>query len=250
MSFDPSIFWEQLLSPVYLQGALVAVMVALGSLVLAIAIGLAMALMKTSRSKVAIASANTYLWLFRALPSMLLLLICWNALPQLIPAFRGDWYTPFVAAILALGISEAAYVAETLRSTIMAVDDGQRLAARALGMIPAQTFIKVVVPQATRIALPPLGNELVALVKLTAIASVISLQELLRVATIGVQATFRYAEYYSVAIVYYLVIVSLIMIVQSLLEKRFRWTSRTKAPTGRTPARMTEAKTSAIVEKI
>lgn len=227
MSFDPSIFWEQLFSPVYLQGALLAVLVALGSLVLAIAIGLAMALMKRSRNAVAVASANTYLWFFRALPSMLLLVICWNALPQLFPAFQGDWYTPFVAAILALGISEAAYVAEMLRSAIMAVDDGQRLAARALGMTPVQTFVKVVVPQATRIAIPSLGNELVALVKLTAIASVISLQELMRVATIGVQATFRYAEYYSVAIVYYLVIVSLIMLAQSLLEKRFRWTSKT-----------------------
>ena len=119
MSFDPSIFWEQLLSPVYLQGAIVAVLVALGSLVLAIAIGLAMALLKTSQSGVAQASANTYLWFFRALPSLLLLVICWNALPQLIPAFRGQWYTPFVASILALGVSEAAYVAEMLRSAIM-----------------------------------------------------------------------------------------------------------------------------------
>lgn len=226
MIFDPSIFWEQMISPVYLQGSVLAVLVALGSLVLAIAIGLAMALMKRSKSKTANAAANTYLWFFRALPSMLLLVICWNALPQLFPLLRGDWYTPFVAAILALGISEAAYVAEMLRSALMAVDEGQRLAARALGMTPFQSFIKVVVPQATRIAIPSLGNELVALVKLTAIASVISLQELMRVATIGVQATFRYAEYYAVAIIYYLVIVSLIMLVQSLLEKRFQWTSK------------------------
>ncbi|MBK0418705.1 amino acid ABC transporter permease [Leucobacter sp. CSA1] len=226
MSFDPSTFWEQLSSPVYLQGALIAALVALGSLVLAVAIGLVMALLKRSQSKVALASANTYLWFFRAMPSMLLLVICWNALPQLFPLFRGEWYTPFVAAILALGVSEAAYVAEMLRSALMAVDDGQRLAARALGMTPIQAFFKVVVPQATRIAIPSLGNELVALLKLTAIASVISLQELMRVATIGVQATFRYAEYYAVAIIYYLVIVSLIMLAQSVLEKRFRWTSQ------------------------
>lgn len=226
MNFDPSIFWEQLTSPVYLEGAVVAILVALGSLVLAVAIGLAMALLKTSQSGFARASANTYLWLFRALPSLLLLVICWNALPQLIPAFRGSWYTPMIAAILALGVSEAAYVAEMLRSAIMSVNDGQRLAARALGMTPVQTFVKVVAPQAIRIALPPLGNELVALVKLTAIASVISLQELMKVATIGVQATFRYAEYYAVAIIYYLVIVSLIMIAQSALEKRYQWTSK------------------------
>lgn len=226
MSFDPSIFWEQLTSPVYLQGAIVAVLVALGSLVLAIAIGLAMALLKTSQNGFAQVSANTYLWLFRALPSLLMLVICWNALPQLFPAFRGEWYTPFVASILALGVSEAAYVAEMLRAAIISVDNGQRLAARALGMTPVQVFVKVVMPQAIRIALPPLGNELVALVKLTAIASVISLQELMRVATIGVQATFRYAEYYAVAILYYLVIVSLIMLLQSALEKKYQWTSQ------------------------
>jgi polar amino acid transport system permease protein len=235
MRFDPDIFWEQLTSPVYLYGALVALAVAVASLVLTIVIGLVMALMKLSPSRVARGSSNGYLWFFRAVPSMLMLLICWNALPQLIPAFRGSWYSPFIASILALGISEAAYVAEFLRSAIMSVDDGQRLAARALGMTPVQAFFKVVMPQATRIALPPLGNELVALVKLTAIASVISLEELLRVATIGVQATFRYAEYYGVAIIYYLVIVSIIMVVQSIVEKRFTWTSRKVARAASSP---------------
>lgn len=225
MTFDPGIFWEQLLSPQYAQGALISIGVAIGGLVLALSIGLAMALMKMSKRRTSQAIANTYIWFFRAVPSLLMLLIVWNALPQLIPIFRASWYSPFVAAIIALGLGEAAYMAEALRAALMSVPDGQRLAARALGMTPFQSLRKVVLPQATRIAIPPIGNEFIALIKLSALASVISLAELLRVATIAVQATFRFAEYYTVAIIYYLVIVSLIMLLQSWIEKRFEWKS-------------------------
>ncbi|MHA6669919.1 amino acid ABC transporter permease [Homoserinimonas sp. A447] len=227
MIFDPSIFWEQMVSPMYLQGALISIGVAVGGLILALAVGLAMALLKLSTNRGSQAVANVYIWFFRAVPSLLLLLLAWNALPQLIPVFRAEWYSPFVAACLALGLGEAAYMAEALRAALMSVHDGQRLAARALGMTPFQAMRKIILPQAVRIAIPPIGNQFISLIKLSALASVISLAELLRIATVGVQATFRYAEYYAVAIVYYLVIVSLIMVLQSWIEKRFEWRTPT-----------------------
>ena len=233
MSFDPAIFWDQLTSPAYLQGALVSVLVAIGALIISLIIGLAMALMKLSSNRFAQATSNVYVWFFRAIPSLLLLLICWNALPQVLPAFRGEWYSPFIAACLGLGLGEAAYMSEGLRAALMSVPEGQRTAGRALGMSPLQVLRKVVLPQAVRIAIPPIGNELVALIKISAIASVISLAELLRVATVGVQSTFRYAEYYAVAIIYYLVIVSLVMVLQGWIERRLVWASRPPKRTSR-----------------
>ena len=91
--------------------------------------------------------AWTYIWIFRAIPTLIQLLIVWNALPQLIPALKGQWFSPFLAATIALSLNEAAYAAEIMRGGLLAVDDGQRHAARALGMPPFKVFTKVVAPQ-------------------------------------------------------------------------------------------------------
>ena len=232
MTFDPEIFLQQLLSLDYMRGAFISVTVAVISLIIASLIGFALALGTTSKSKTAKRTAGVYIWFFRAIPALLLLLIVWNALPQLVPALRQDWYTPFIASCLALGVAEGAYMAEVIRSALMSVDDGQKLAARALGFSPWRVMQKVVIPQAIRIALPPTGNELIGLIKYTSLASVISLRELLTTAQVGVSTTFRYAEYYSAAIIYYLVLVSIVTVIQSRVEKKFLWTSHAKPKRG------------------
>jgi ABC-type amino acid transport system permease subunit len=175
-------------------------------------------------------------WFFRAIPTLLVLLILWNAGPQVVPSLRQDWYSPFLAAFIGLAIVEAAYMAEILRSALSSVDEGQGLAGRALGLSPARVLRKVVLPQAARVAVPPTGNELIGMIKYTSLASVISLRELLTTAQVQVSVTFRYAEYYAAALVYYLVIVSAIMAVQSRIERRMRWDSgRIAAPPTRSP---------------
>lgn len=228
MEFDVSIFVQQLVNPSYLNGAMLSVAVAALSLILATAIGFAVALGRTSRSRIAQGVAGIYTWFFRAIPALLVLLIIWNALPQLFPVLRQDWFSPFIAAFIGLGIVEAAFMAEIIRSALLSIDDGQALAGRALGMSPVKVMLKVVLPQAIRTALPPTGNEFIGLVKFSSLASVISLQELLTTAQVGVNITFRYAEYYAAAIVYYLIIVSLLTLLQSYVEKKFVWTSRSK----------------------
>jgi ABC-type amino acid transport system permease subunit len=95
-------------------------------------------------------------------------------------------------------------------------------------MTPTQVMRKVVVPQLTRIAIPPTANEYIGMIKYTSLASVISLQELLTRAGNGVSATFRFVEYYAAALVYYLVIVSVLMVLQARLEKRYAWISTVK----------------------
>ena len=240
MGFDPHIFWEQLLNPQYLWGALLSIGVAAVGLVIATVLGFFLALGRTSGNRWGSAASGAYIWFFRAIPALLVLLIMWNALPQLFPVFKADWYTPFVAASVGLGLVEAAFMAEIIRSALSSVDDGQGLAGRALGMTPGSVMRKVILPQAIRTALPPTGNEFIGLVKYSSLASVISLQELLTTAQVGVNVTFRYAEYYAVAIIYYLVIVSIITIIQGRIEKRFAWSSRGARKLTRTSATQTQ----------
>ncbi len=116
-------------------------------------------------------------------------------------------------------------MSEIIRAGLLSVDPGQELAGRALGMTRRQILRKVIVPQAVRIVIPPTGNEFITLLKLTSLAFVISLHELLTAGQELSAATFQYTEPLLAALVYYLVIVSILMLVQSRLERRFTWTS-------------------------
>lgn len=225
MSFDADIFLTQLFSIDYLNGAILSVGVAFFSLILATVIGFFVAIARTARAGLVRAPANIYVWFFRALPALLVLLIMWNAIPQVFPILRENWYTPFIAAVIGLALVESAFMAEIIRSALMSVDEGQKLAGRALGMSPLTVMTKIILPQATRIALPPTSNEFIGLIKYSSLASVISLRELLTTAQVGVNITFRYVEYYTVAIIYYLVIVTAVTWIQSIIEKKFSWSS-------------------------
>src|SRR5690606_24443598 len=122
----------------------------------------------------------------------------------------------------------AAFMAEIIRSALSSVDEGQSLAGRALGMKPGAVMRKVILPQAIRVALPPTGNEFIGLINYSPPASDIALRELLTTAQVGVNITFRYAEYYAVAIIYYLLIVTIITLIQNKVEQKFAWSSRTR----------------------
>src|SRR5262249_37528571 len=152
----------------------------------------------------------------------------WDVLPQLWPVFAESWYKPFLAAFIALSLNEAAYMAEIIRAGLLAVDPGQELAGRALGMKRRQILRRGVVPHAGRIVIPPTGNEFITLLKLTSLASVISVHELLTAAEEQAAIKFSFAEVYGAALVYYLVIVSILMFLQSRLERRFTFRSRAR----------------------
>jgi len=124
-----------------------------------------------------------------------------------------------------MSASSAAYNCEIIRAGLLSVDPGQELAGRALGMTRPRILRRVILPQAIRIIIPPTGNEFITLLKLTSLAFVISLHELLTASQVRAAADFRYPEAYTAALVYYLAIVSVLMVVQSQLEKRFTWSS-------------------------
>src|SRR3954463_4602015 len=224
-SFDSHLFWAALTSEPYWRGALLALELTAASLATAIVLGFFVALGAFSKRKWVRSVAWTYNWLFRATPTLLQLFIVWYAFPQWWSGFSGRWWTPFLAAWVALSLNEAAYMSEIIRAGLLSVDAGQELAGRALGMSRRQILRRVVVPQAVRIIIPPTGNEFITLLKLTSLAYVIALHELLTAAQIRGTSNFLYLEAYTAAAVYYLVLVSILMIVQAQLERRFTWRS-------------------------
>jgi His/Glu/Gln/Arg/opine family amino acid ABC transporter permease subunit len=229
MNFDTRVFLDALTSSEFLHGAFLTVTLAIASQAAATILGFVLALGRSGRLRLARGVSAFYVWIFRAIPTLLWLLVIWNALPQLIPALTEDWFSPFLAGFIGLSLAEAAYMAEIFRSALLAVDPEQRLAAKTLGMTPPQAMRKVVLPQVIRIAIPPTGNELITMLKFTSLTSVISLQELLTAAQQKIAATFRYAEFYAGAAVYYLVLVSLLMLVQAQLERRYQWRTRDRS---------------------
>ena len=226
MDFRVDIFIEALTSPALQQGVKVTILLTIVAMVFGLALGLLVALMRDHPSRILRAIAWTYVWFFRAVPTLVLLLIVWNGLPQLFPALKERWFSTFLAASIALSVNEAAYAAEILRGGLLAVDEGQRLAARALGLSPRKVFTKVIAPQVVRVTIPPLSNDLITMLKITSLAAFISLQELLSLTRTAVALNFRFFEYYLAAAIYYLVLVSILMVGQAWVERRFRWTSQ------------------------
>jgi polar amino acid transport system permease protein len=233
MNFDPAVFVDALTSEGFRTGALVAIALTAVAQLTAVVIGLVLAVMRESSLGVLRAASWTYVWIFRAIPTLVQLLFFWNAVPQLFPTLvRADWYSPFVAAWIALSINEGAYMAEIVRGGLLAIDEGQRLAARALGMQPLSVYRRVILPQLIRVIIPPTANEFITMLKITSLAAAISLGELLTYTQQSISITFRFAEYYAAAAVWYLAIVSIFMAVQSQLERRFRWTSQGRGAPG------------------
>ncbi|NYT73289.1 amino acid ABC transporter permease [Halomonas sp. QX-2] len=226
MAFDSAVFWDALFSRSYLNGAFVALSLATLVQFFAIVIGFFLALGRESQKTVLRYFTSAYVWVFRAIPALLILILVWNVLPQLVPTLRSSWFTPYMGALVGLTLLEAALMTEIIRSSLRSVDKGQKLAGKAIGLTPRQIYWHVLIPQMIRVAIPPTGNQYINMIKMTSLASVISLQELLYVAQQNVSRTFSYMEYYSAAAVYYLVIVSVLMVIQARLEKKYMWTSR------------------------
>ena len=225
MDFDLDVFLGALGSRALREGVVITISLTLVSFVAGVIIGLGVALLRNSRFRVLRAIGWGYIWIFRGLPTLLLLFFVWNALPQLIPVLRGPGFLPFYAAAIAFSVNEAAYAAEIIRSGLLSIDDGQRLAARALGMSPMVVFRRIMVPQVIRVVIPTMANDFITLLKITSLASVVSLRELMTQTQIQVASSFRFAEWYTAAAVYYLVLVSIFMVAQAWFERRYVWTS-------------------------
>ncbi|MHC8286948.1 amino acid ABC transporter permease [Pseudomonas sp. XS1P51] len=229
MSFE--LVLQYLISPAFFHGALITLLITVYSLVFGVAVGLVIALLQESRTRLGNGATLVYLWLFRGTPVLFQIIFIYNVLPTF-----GIRLSAMVSAVLALSLNEGAYMAEIIRSGLQAVKKGQRTAGLALGMKPFAVMRHIVIPQAARIILPPIGNQMVGMLKLSALVSVVAVEELMLVANQTASANFRYFEALSAAGIYYLVLTTLFMGVQALIERKLDPRHRRK---GR-PASFTE----------
>ena len=209
-------FFDSLLNTYLLEGAIISVGLTVASLLIGLAIGIALALMRLSGQRVMSGFAVFYCWLFRGTPLLVQLLIIYTGLPLI-----GLRFDVWEAALIGLSMNEGAYLSEIVRAGIQAVPRGQQEAARALGLRKAQVFRLVTWPQALRVIIPPLGNSVNGLLKTTSIASVISVDELLRRTQLLIQERFLVLELFTVAAIYYLVLTTLWDVVQRRLERHY-----------------------------
>jgi polar amino acid transport system permease protein len=182
-------------------------------------LGLFLALMRMSRFPLLSLPARAYIWFFRGSPLLVQVLLLWDGLPRVIndPRFLLPNYA---CVLVAFSLNEGAYMAEIVRAGITSVDPGQMEAAKTLGMRFALAMRRIVLPQAARVIVPPLGNEFNNMLKTTSIASVIGLLELTGTAEAYGSQEFVIFELLIVATVYYLVLTSLWSYFQSWIENR------------------------------
>jgi polar amino acid transport system permease protein len=228
-----------------LLGVLRTLLLTAVGMVVGVVLGTILALMRLSDNPILRTVASLYIWLFRGTP-LLVQILFWFNLASFIPRislgipFGGatwvSWSTnsvisPLSAAFIALGTNMAAYIAEIVRSGIISVDEGQVEASLALGMTRAQAMRRIVLPQAMRIILPPLGNMAIALLKDSSLVSVISTTELLYSVQLIYSANFKVIPLLIVASIWYLVLTTVFTIGQGFLERRFdRGASRSGPP--------------------
>ena len=210
-------FQDYMFNGFLLEGVLWTIFLTITALIGGLILGTLLAIMRLSPAKPISIFAQAYIWLFRGTPLLVQLLIIFTGLPLAI----GVRFSVLEAALIGLILNEAAYLAEIIRSGILAVSEGQTNADRALGLTPAQVMRYVVMPQATRIIIPPLGNSVNGLLKTTSITSVISMEELLRRTQILIQEKFLVLELFAVAAVYYLILTTLWDLVQRRIEARY-----------------------------
>ena len=189
-------------------------------------LGLFVALARTTGPAWLKQVAGTYIWFFRSLPLLVLLIFVYN-LPQALPGLQPILSNPFWAGLIALVISETAYLAEIHRGGLLAVEKGQHEAARALGIKPFGKYRHIVVPQAIRVALPALGNQFITIVKLTSLVSVISLAEVLLVGQRLYTRNFLVIETLAAVSCYYVLIVTVFGYLLGKFEKRLDVSLRT-----------------------
>jgi polar amino acid transport system permease protein len=217
------------------QAALLVVELAVLSWVVSTVLGLLVALMRQSRSRLLRWPAGAYVWFFRSLPLLVLLIFVYNS-PQLFPQLRPLLASPFAAGVVAMVLSETAYIAEIHRGGLLSVGKDQGEAAQALGMPYRVVQRHVVVPQAFRVALPALGNEFISILKLTSLVSAISLAELLLVGQRLYTQNFLVLETLLAVALYYVLLVTVFDRIRALAERRLDVRRRGTRAAGGVPA--------------
>ncbi|MDQ0591523.1 amino acid ABC transporter permease [Variovorax paradoxus] len=214
--FNFDAFLSYFVNPFLLGGVGITIGLTIATIAIGLALALPLALGSMSTHRFLSAPARFYIWVFRGTPLLVQIVIIYTGLPQL--GLRFDVLT---SAVLALSLNEAAYLSETIRGGFSAIAKGQIEAAKALSLSRFATLRLVTLPQVLRVIIPPLGNSVNGLLKATSLASVISMEELMRRAQVLMQEKFEVLELYCVAACFYLVLTTLWDRVQVRLERHY-----------------------------
>lgn len=215
MSFDFSLIWNSL--PLLLAGAGVTIEITAIAVGLGFIFGLITSVCRLSGVKVLQVIAVCYVNIIRGTPMLVQIFLIYFALPMII----GERINPFVAAVAACSINSGAYVSEIFRAGIQSVDKGQMEAGRSLGLSWMQTMRYVILPQAFKHVIPPLGNEFISMTKETSLVSVIGFEELTRRGQLIIAKTYGSFEIWLTVAAIYLVMTLTIARLVSYLERRF-----------------------------
>jgi polar amino acid transport system permease protein len=252
-NFGWHVVGQYFFDPVVISGLYVSLGLTVVAMALGIVLGLLLAIARLSKDTLASTLASLFIWFFRGTP-LLVQLIFWYNLSTLFPTLSigipfgptfVSWDTnsvisPMTAAIAGLALNEAAYMAEIIRGGLLSVDRGQFETAEAFGMTRIRALRRIIIPQAMRSIVPPTGNQLISMIKATSLVSVIAMADLLYSVQSIYNRTFEVVPMLLVAVIWYLLITSVLNIGQSYIERYYgradRRTGTTKAAKDSTPA--------------
>ncbi|QWA13821.1 amino acid ABC transporter permease [Sodalis ligni] len=230
-NFGWSIVGHYLFSPIILSGLWVTVWLTAVIMALAIVLSVFIATLRLSANPLLSRFSSGYIWFFRGTPVLVQLIFWYNlaalypevyiGIPHVFTLYQGsmnDLITPYTAAILGLGLNEAAYMAEIIRAGMSSVDTGQQEAARALGMNKGLWLRRIILPQAIPFIIPPTGNQVIGMLKTTSLVSVISLSDLLYSAQSIYSRTFENIPLLIVACIWYLFATTILSWIQGGLK--------------------------------
>lgn len=207
-----------------LQGLKITIEISLIAIVIGMIIGLLACLMGMSKNPLLKGISAIYVWVIRGTPMLTQAFIIYFGIPQIIglfvPGFRLDAIS---AGIITLSLNAGAYLSEIFRGGISAVPKGQTEAARSLGLSHVRTMWRVVLPQAIKITIPSMVNQFIITIKDSSILSVIGLAELMNKSKVYVGASYQFFATYVMAAFYYLVIISILMIVARKVERNLNY---------------------------
>lgn len=236
---------ENAFAPPVVRGVVTTLWLTIAAMVVGVLLGVVLAVMRLSPNPVLAGAAWFYVWVFRGTP-VLVQLVVWGNLNSLyrtislgVP-FGPEWFVfetrdlipPVAAALLGLGLNEAAYMSEIIRAGILSVDEGQTEAASALGLSRLTTLRRIVLPQAMRVVVPPTGNETISMLKTTSLVAYVPYIELFfQTSSIG-SRTFQPFPMLVTASLWYLAMTSVLMIGQYYIERHYaRGSVRSLPPT-------------------
>lgn len=234
---NPAAQWnyvgQYLFNNAILKGVLTTIEISALSMVIALALAVCLAIARLSRNPVLQWFGYTYVWLFRSLPLLVLLLVTFNISlfyphfafgipfgPTFFSIHSQNVISALLAAVIAFALHEAAYSSEIIRASIVSIPQGQRDAARAVGMHELQIYHRIILPQALRVAVPPLANDTINMVKNTSLVAFIAVPDLMYTAQSIYENNYRIVPLLIVASLWYLAVISALTLLQTALERR------------------------------